>query len=92
MKTNVLPSHFQIGDYCDLILSEGTEKEFPQFLIAGRVTKVHFSESKVMYDLEFTYKIDHSEKFRHMTRIHNVDSVLCFDRDLKRGNVTSLID
>ena len=29
---------------------------------------------KVTYDLEFTVSIDHENKKRHTTRIHNVDS------------------
>lgn len=75
-----LPSYFQLNDYCDYIISHGTELENPSFLLAGKVIKIHFSESKVLYDLEFTTEINHEKKTRHVTRIYNVDSAFCYAR------------
>jgi hypothetical protein len=67
-----LPSHHQLGDYVHLVVS----KEPNSVLWSGKVIKVHFSPSKVMYDLEFTVSIDNENKKRYTTRIHNVDGAL----------------
>lgn len=66
-----LPSRFQPGD-------TGVKIVIPNrgMLEYGNVTKVHFTENKVMYDLEFPFL--QNDK-RGYTRIHNVDSAFVED-------------
>lgn len=60
---NPLPSAFRIGEKVNVqMFDAGALKN-------GEVVKVHFSESKVTYDLQFHVKED------SYTRIHNIDSV-----------------
>jgi hypothetical protein len=76
-----LPSHCQIGDYVDLrVRALGAGEHTGNLLDAGKVIKVCFSPGKVTYDLEFTVEIDHENKKRHTTRIHNVDSAFVLKR------------
>lgn len=65
---NVLPSGFQIGEKCSIKLR-------PMFVVdTGTVTKVHFAEGKVLYDLEV--QLDLIGTPIPTTRIYNVDSAL----------------
>lgn len=62
---NKLPSQFQIGDYVSINVGE-------DFIVrVAQVLNVHFSESKVKYDLSIHMTVD--KKF-YQTRIYNVDS------------------
>lgn len=76
-----LPSYLQLGDYCDFVVMNGTDHQLPNQLWAGQVIKVHFTISKVMYDLEYTVSIDHKTDTRHVTRIHNIDSAFLVKRE-----------
>lgn len=74
-----LPSRFQIGDKVKLVFGDaGT-------LTNCRILKVHFSESKVLYDVEvimhyqmidtdFSKDMDTYLKEEFLTRLYNVDS------------------
>lgn len=77
LATGVLPSYLQIGDYCDVVISNHLSGFGINKLTDGRVIKVHFSIGKVTYDLEFTFSIDPDTNKRYTTRIHNVDSAFC---------------
>lgn len=72
---NKLPSQFQIGDYVYLNLSS-TFKQAKDIKKAedftAKVIAVHFTISKVRYDLELKFAGEEEES----TRIYNIDS--CF--------------
>lgn len=63
-----LPSRFQNGDKVKLCFSNAGE------LTNAEVIKVHFSESKVLYDVELAIAIIETDELYH-TRLYNVDSV-----------------
>jgi hypothetical protein len=68
---NTLPSRFQLDDKVSVRFR-------PDFVInEARVIKVHFTESKVLYDLEvkisFEGNSDHPAGFT-TTRVYNIDS------------------
>lgn len=65
MEKLKLPSAHQPGDAVDLCFPSRTE-------ISAKVLKVHFTESKVCYDLELAFVLSSQEI--HYTRIYNVDS------------------
>lgn len=79
LKELRLPSHLQINDYADVILTKEGLSSRANMLSAGKVIKVHFTESKVTYDFEFTTAIE--DNHRYTTRIHNVDSAFVVKRD-----------
>lgn len=66
LSANKLPSKYQIGDSVNL--NFGGES-----FIVGKVIKVHFTESKVSYDLEVKVENPNTSWF---TRLYNVDSAL----------------
>lgn len=73
-----LPSEYQIGDYCHVVVSRAaSESDLESILYYGKVIKIHFAPNKLTYDLEFGVSIDETEKKRYVTRIHNIDSGLC---------------
>lgn len=61
-----LPSQFQLGEFVKLEISKDN------ILRNGQISKIHFSPSKVLYDLDF--KVIELEGKSYSTRIHNVDS------------------
>lgn len=62
-----LPSRFQIDDKVELNFNDAGQ------INNCEIIKVHFSESKVLYDVEIAF---HVEKEEFSTRLYNVDS--CF--------------
>lgn len=75
-RSTKLPSRFQIGD-------EVAIRQTSFFAALARVIKVHFSESKVLYDLEVCLNFDPTPRKEETgeikmisTRIYNVDSAL----------------
>jgi hypothetical protein len=67
-----LPSRFQIGDKVSIRL-------LPMFIVdSAEVIKVHFTKSKVLYDLEleFDYPTPPDNGEKGYTRIYNIDSAL----------------
>lgn len=60
-----LPSYFQPEDRADYYLGEGHTR------VCAIIKKVHFTKSKVTYDLKLIWG-EHNE---YQTRIYNVDSV-----------------
>lgn len=67
-QRRLLPSQFQVNDRVKLdFFKEGT-------VTGCKIIKIHFSESKVLYDVEIssTYKNKPDEKWS--TRLYNVDS------------------
>ena len=65
---SLFPSRHAIGDMVKVFLMPEGEKEFPGF--TGKITAVHFTNSKVKYDVELIFAGD------FVSRIYNVDSVL----------------
>lgn len=65
------PSRYSIGDKVKVFLMPEGEDRFPGFI--AHVVAVHFTNSKVKYDLEVKFAGDFS------TRIYNVDSILISD-------------
>lgn len=66
---NQLPSRFQIGDRVSVRFR-------PSLVIdAAEVIKVHFSENKVLYDLEVKIAPDNQEDVAY-TRVYNIDSLI----------------
>jgi len=68
-----LPSNFQVGEQVSILFR-------PDFLVTKAVvTKVHFTASKVQYDLDVHIRIaesdSHPEGFT-TTRIHNIDAAI----------------
>lgn len=61
-ESNILPSRFQIGDEVLVNMFEAG------YIKNCKVIKIHFTKSKVSYDLE----IDTENLF---TRLYNIDSV-----------------
>jgi len=71
-KKNELPSRFKIGDKVSIRLR-------PMFVVdTAEVIKIHFTESKVFYDLdvEFDYPTPPDDGKKGVTRIYNVDSAM----------------
>lgn len=67
VRKNKLPSKFQIKDLVSI--------EMGLILIPNcRILKVHFSEKKVLYDVEIMYETG------QVTRMYNVDSVFVVER------------
>ena len=70
---NRLPSRFQLGD-------EVSVRFRPDFVInQATVIKVHFTESKVLYDLEVKITFDANEDHPagwSTTRVYNIDSTI----------------
>lgn len=67
-----LPSQFQIGDEVVLDFNEAG------IIYNAAVVKTHFSESKVMYDVEILTKITETKDKAYeaeATRLYNIDSV-----------------
>lgn len=77
-KEQVLPSRFQIGDLVSL--------KFEPWLVVttGSVFKVHFTESKVFYDVEVVLYPDLEAEC--YTRIYNIDSALLTPSEYKNDN------
>jgi len=67
------PSRYAIGEKVKVFLMPEGEETFPGF--NATVIAVHFTISKVKYDLELKFYGD------HVTRIYNVDSILVKDLD-----------
>jgi hypothetical protein len=86
-KEGMLPSRFQIGHWVDVIFTKMTLNELPKQIDACKVIGIHFTESKVLYDLETTIDIDHANKIRHTTRIYRVDSEFVFPRHVQCNNL-----
>lgn len=64
-----LPSQFQLGDYVILnFMTAGS-------LSGGHIVKVHFTEKKVLYDVELEMFNMESEGEICWTRLYNIDSV-----------------
>lgn len=77
MKKNKLPSRFQIGEWVSI-------NQRGLVVNKAEVIKVHFSNSKVMYDLDVEFIYDKEtengiEDEMDYTRIYNVDSVFVTD-------------
>lgn len=70
-----LPSHYKIGDHVAVNL--GYSGKFG----GAKVTGVHFTASKVRYDLEIIVVRREPEEANHVTRIYNVDSALVISRE-----------
>lgn len=66
-----LPSRHAIGDMVKVFLMPEGETSFPGF--TGRVIAVHFTQSKVKYDVELIFAGDFA------SRVYNVDSILVSD-------------
>ena len=62
-----LPSKFQIGDFCGLKFREEDSA------IGAQVTKISFTKSKVLYDIEIGVGDG------MVTRLHSIDSVFITD-------------
>lgn len=70
-----LPSRFQVGDHIGVILNDQTK-------FGGYVTTVHFTESKVKYDIAVVVNSysnppdvnDTVEEILLKTRLYNIDS------------------
>lgn len=69
LESNKLPSRFQIGDRVQINFGKGG------LLSPCNIIKVHFTESKVLYDVDVLILAD-DEKSQSSTRIYNIDS--CF--------------
>lgn len=67
------PSRYEIGEKVKVFLMPEGEETFPGFNAV--VTAVHFTISKVKYDLEIKFYGEHT------SRIYNVDSILVKDAD-----------
>lgn len=67
------PSRYGIGEKVKVCLLPEGEESFP--CIPAVVVAVHFTNSKVKYDLELKFYGEHA------TRIYNVDSILVKDVD-----------
>lgn len=61
-----LPSQFQFGDPVKIELNKDNT------LNNGEIAKIHFSPSKVLYDIDF--KVIEIGGKSYSTRIHNIDS------------------
>lgn len=74
VKENILPSKFQIGEECSINFYDAG------FIREAKVIKVHFTESKVMYDVEICVKKSPAGEEHNMyTRLYNVDSIFVKD-------------
>lgn len=69
----LLPSQHQIGDRVKVCLMPQGEMSFPGIL--AYVRAVHFTISKIKYDVEVMFDGNYS------TRIYNIDSVLVLKPD-----------
>lgn len=71
MSTEIkLPSRYQIGDKVSIKISS-------MFVVeSAEIIKIHFSESKVTYDLLVRLDIFKDEAESSFTRIYNVDSAM----------------
>jgi hypothetical protein len=65
-----LPSKFQPNDVCQYVLYAWTQEE-----IIARVLKVHFTVSKVTYDIQLYLPTYDGLEYGSHTRVYNVDSV-----------------
>lgn len=65
------PSRYAIGDKVKVFLMPEGEESFPGF--NATVKAVHFTNSKVKYDLEIKFSGDWT------TRVYNIDSILVSD-------------
>ncbi len=65
------PSRYAIGEKVKVFLMPEGEENFPGF--NATITAVHFTNSKVKYDLEIRFYGDWT------TRVYNVDSLLVTD-------------
>lgn len=65
------PSRYAIGDKVKLFLMPEGEESFPG--INAEITAVHFTISKVKYDVEVRFHGDYT------TRLYNIDSILVGD-------------
>lgn len=69
-KSRILPSHYQLGDKVSVRLR-------PKFVIdTAEVIKVHFSDGKVLYDLDVEFEYDDPDQGVQIghTRVYNIDS------------------
>jgi hypothetical protein len=60
-----LPSKFQVKEICSLLYGA-------IYIPNCRILKVHFSEDKVMYDVEIMYKVEDGKN--QVSRVYNIDS------------------
>lgn len=67
------PSRYELGEKVKIFIMPEGEETFPGF--TGIITAVHFTQSKVKYDVEIKFYGDYS------TRIYNLDSILVKDID-----------
>jgi hypothetical protein len=67
------PSRYKIGEKVKVFLMPEGEETFPG--INATIIAVHFTLSKVKYDVEFNFAGGHS------TRMYNIDSILVKDLD-----------
>jgi len=68
-------SNFHLGAYVQIILGDRNRVgDGLQRLEHGKIVRIHHSENKICYDIEFTIWIDNDKKVRHCTRLHNIDS------------------
>ncbi len=65
---STFPSRHNIGDMVKVFLMPHGEDTFPGF--TGKIIAVHFTNSKVKYDVELIFAGDFT------SRIYNIDSVL----------------
>lgn len=63
----ILPSHHQLGDKVTVSYGDGVK------IYGAWVIKIHFTESKVSYDVEFPIVVD--GRGYSTTRMYNIDSV-----------------
>lgn len=68
-KHTNFPSRYKIGEEVKFYIPKGN------VLLNAKVTSVHFTESKVKYDLEVNFYED------YVTRVYNIDSILLKDLD-----------
>lgn len=70
-RATLFPSRYDIGEQVRVCLLPDGEETFPG--IPAVITAIHFTESKVKYDLQLNFSGEYS------TRIYNVDSILVVD-------------
>lgn len=70
IKGNTLPSKFQLNDLVSINFYDAG------FIGKARIIKIHFTESKVLYDVELCIKVSPAgDKHNMYTRIYNIDSI-----------------
>lgn len=68
-----LPSQFKHGD--KVFIQIGNCGKIGN----GKIIKVHFSDRKVLYDVEICYKYNDSDEIKGLTRLYNIKSDFIFE-------------